>query len=274
VTLVGKDISKWRQGVLLSIDAITDLKLYHPDFPAETVVVVVSHDCDIAQDVESHVEVVVGHKVVKSNGSFTHGKNPRKLHIQYQGEDQSFVVELVQSQKTTVNKQTLFNYTPAEYKLSSERLNILQIWLSSRYLRAAYPDGFNDILKTFKIGDKISKILERQGSEITAIFFDIDNGEELEKAEGDTYQLYIYVLHSDKNYEQSLSAAEQVKKDLHAAFKEKLHSNTNGWQGIELTGIEVTSEFEIKYGEVKAMKKHMLDHLSLKADPQQPVLQV
>ena len=52
----------WRQGHLLGNDAIEALELHHAVAPDQTLVIVASHDCDLAQTsaVEPVVEVVVG----------------------------------------------------------------------------------------------------------------------------------------------------------------------------------------------------------------------
>jgi hypothetical protein len=72
----------WRQGHLLTIETIRRLGL--ADSGADTCVVVISHDCDLANanlTAEPHVEVIVGKIVSKPNGSFAWGKSPRTLHV-------------------------------------------------------------------------------------------------------------------------------------------------------------------------------------------------
>jgi hypothetical protein len=77
----------WRQGHLLCANAISALSLADTDLAEKTYVIVASHDCDLAQETgsEPFVELIVGH-LVEKDGNCTHGKNSRKLHIQFAGE--------------------------------------------------------------------------------------------------------------------------------------------------------------------------------------------
>lgn len=72
----------WRQGHLLSQDAITTLGLRHAARSEQTVVIVASHDCDLAQapEGEPKIEIVIGCLVTDKDGNCTHAKNARKLH--------------------------------------------------------------------------------------------------------------------------------------------------------------------------------------------------
>lgn len=79
----------WRQGHLLSQDAITTLGLRHAARSEQTVVIVASHDCDLAQapEGEPKIEIVIGCLVTDKDGNCTHAKNARKLHVEFVGGD-------------------------------------------------------------------------------------------------------------------------------------------------------------------------------------------
>ena len=68
----------WHQGHVLAAETVVALHLIPDVDLASTVVVVVSHDCDLAQvpGTEPSVEVVVGRRVSAADGNFTHGKIP------------------------------------------------------------------------------------------------------------------------------------------------------------------------------------------------------
>ena len=55
----------WRQGFILNGDSVKALDLVHPKSLDDTVVVVISHDCDLAQlpDTEPYCEVIAGFPV-------------------------------------------------------------------------------------------------------------------------------------------------------------------------------------------------------------------
>jgi hypothetical protein len=72
VRLWTRDTS-WRQGQVLLAETAAVLNLQHPGGPDETCVVMVSHDCDIAQEnlsVEPCVEIIVGRLITWSSPLF------------------------------------------------------------------------------------------------------------------------------------------------------------------------------------------------------------
>ncbi len=91
----------WRQGHVLTKQTIADLDLHDEQIPENELVVVISHDCDIANSSEDepNIEVIVGNKVSAANGNFTHAKNPRKLHISFENGEQPCIVELLAIEK-------------------------------------------------------------------------------------------------------------------------------------------------------------------------------
>ena len=134
----------WRQGHLLTDDAVKLLGLSHPDCPANTVVIVVTHDCDLVQLTSSEpvVEVVVGRRITDADGNYTHAKSARTLHIKFEG-DAPMLAEFVITAKRSISKETLVDFKPViEYRLSPSGQATLQRWLASRYRRSAFPDEF------------------------------------------------------------------------------------------------------------------------------------
>ena len=74
----------WRQGCVLTESTATALGLVHESDPACTCVMVVSHDCDLANDnlvTEPDVEAIVGRTVDKEVGNYAWAKAPRTLHL-------------------------------------------------------------------------------------------------------------------------------------------------------------------------------------------------
>ena len=167
----------WRQGSLLSLSAIECLELSHPEQGSEAVVIVASHDCDIAQDaaVEPIVEVVVG-KVLgmgsfSLDGNYTHAKNARTLHIPLAGETTQYV-EFVSTNKQSIDKRRLLDYQPdSHFCIEREPKTSFQRWLAFRYRRSAFPDEFERRLTKNKLHQKIANAMKKTSDHITAIFF-------------------------------------------------------------------------------------------------------
>lgn len=268
----------WRQGHLLSDEAIEALGLHHAATPDQTLVIVATHDCDLAQSPEGEpvTEVVVGRLVRDRDGNCTHAKNARKLHVEFAGAA-VFWAEFEATAKVPIDKLKLNEFVPrADAQLSSENQAIFQMWLASRYRRSAFPDEFERRLtaKEFKLHEKIAKAVKLHGELIAGVFFDVDGGEEVARAgPDDTYTLDIIILHSaDPDFAAAEKAAESAAKAIKKAFEEKLFDPTKTWKHIELHSCEPMSESVLTYQLFKQLKRWRLEHISLAAEPQQPVL--
>ena len=268
----------WRQGHLLGHDAIEALGLHHAVAPDQTLVVVASHDCDLAQapDGEPIVEVVVGRLVTDKDGNCTHAKNARKLQVEFAGAV-LFWAEFEATAKLSIEKRTLNDFVPRpEAHLSPENHAIFQMWLASRYRRSAFSDEFERRLtsKEFKLHEKIAKAVKPHGELIAGVFFDVDDGAEVARdGPDDTYTLDITILHAaDPDFEVAEKAAVAAAKAIEKAFKDKLFDPTKIWQHIELRSCDPVSESVLTYQQFKQLKRWRLEHISLAAEPQQPVL--
>jgi lactam utilization protein B len=149
------------------------------------------------------------------------------------------------------------------------------MWLASRYRRSAFPDEFERrLIKESKLHEKIAKAVKPHGALIAGVFFDVDQGAEITRAgSDDTYTLDITILHAaDPNFDAAEKAAETAAKAIEKAFKDKLFAPTQTWQHIELRSCEVLSESVLTYQLFKQLKRWRLEHISLGAVPQQPVM--
>ena len=268
----------WRQGHLLGNDAIEALRLHNAVPHAQTLVIVASHDCDLAQAPEGEpvVEVVIGRVLTDKDGNCTHAKNARKLHVQFAG-DAVFWAEFEATAKLSIEKRDLISFVPREdTRLSPENHASFQMWLASRYRRSAFPDEFERRLtsKEFKLHEKIAKAVKPHGELIAGVFFDVDEGAEVTRdGPNDTYTLDIIILHSaDPDFDAAEKAADTAAKAIENAFKDKLFAPTKTWQQIELRSCDPVSESVLTYQQFKQLKRWRLEHISLAAGPQQPVL--
>jgi hypothetical protein len=266
----------WRQGHLLSADAVEALGLSHPTASERTLAIVASHDCDLAQAPinEPFVELLIGRTVDELDGNFTHAKVPRRLHLML-GDEVPCLAEFEATAKVSIAKEALGEFAPrSESYLSPEGASTFQFWLASRYRRSAFPDEFEQRLKHQKLADKISKALKPHGDLISGIFFDVDEGREVtrEGAE-DLYTLDIYVLHpAEPDFAKAEAAATRSVEVISKAFTERLFNPTRTWRYIELRACEVVGESVLTYQQFKQLKRWRLDYLSLADDPPQPLL--
>ncbi|MBI3231276.1 MAG: hypothetical protein HYZ45_14265 [Burkholderiales bacterium] len=275
----------WRQGFLLDEVACREIFAQEP-LAQDSVVIVVSHDCDLAQDVqyEPMLEIIVGQKVAKLDGNCANAKNARKLHLTFDGTEghAGFCAEFVANQKQSIAKQQLAPYSPlATHQLSLANHTTLQKWLASRYRRSAFPEEFERRLKhEGKVAEKIDKIMKPLAASILAVLFDVDGGEEVARTEADDpYVLRIFIMyaadavlpagHPDagKNAKNAAQAVERIEEVFEKAM---LHDEQ--WRYIELQDCRAISEEVMTYARLKQLKQWRVEHMSLAADPQQELI--
>ena len=266
----------WRQGQVLGTESINALKLVDSEYLAECAVVVISHDCDVANDnliAEPFVEVVIGRKVAAAKGDFAWGKSPRTLHLEYSRADGRVFIELVATQKTLIDKNHLAQFLPdATYYLSQKSLYVLRNWLSVRYNRAAYPDQFINRMKDTKLDEKLANRI-RKYPDISTVFFDLDRGEDRDHSDGSPYELSVILAYapgeeSDITSDQVSSAEEEIKQ----LFVDRAYDpKTKSWNGIALRKCLLVSEDDITIAQSRKLSQWRLEHLSLRADDDQPV---
>lgn len=267
----------WRQGYLLTDEAVKSLDLTHPNYPDDTVVIMATHDCDLAQstEIEPVVEVVIGRQIANLNGNYTRAKTARTLHIGFEGDD-PLLAEFIITSKRSVSKAALGDFKPAVgRRLSPLGQVTFQRWLAARYRRSAFPDEFERrLVHETKLAERLTKAVKPHGELITAVLFDVDEGEErIRSGPDDVYVLDITLLHTvEPDYEAAASAANTAKKAIQDAFEKKLFDKQSGkWQHIELRYLDVISEEALTYRQFTLMKPWRLEYISLSSDPQQPI---
>lgn len=269
--------TEWRQGHVLTDQTVADLGLCDDQVPENALVVVISHDCDIANStqVEPDIEVIIGTKVSTANGNLTHTKNPRKLHISFEGGERLCIAELVAIKKRLIQKHLLIAHPPSEdFRLNPKGIGVLQRWLAARYRRAAFPDAFERRIKANGLAEKLQKILKPSGKHIRTIFFDVDDGEEImRQSPEDTYSLKVLVVYAtDPSPQDAEAAAAGAKTELESAFKECFCDAKGKWRDIELVYCEVISDEALSYHQSQYFKEWRLEHFSLKEEPQHPTM--
>lgn len=269
----------WRQGNVLDSIAISALHIAHPEFTTETAAIVISHDCDLAQSssVETFVEVIVGRKIAQSDGNYTHAKNARVLHLPCMAEGGGEVVlELSAIDKQLISKDDLAAFSPdSGLRLEPNERSILQRWLSLRYRRAAFPDEFDRRMRQSGVSERITRVLKRNGKNLRAIFFDVDEGREIARSGADdVYELSIYLLYDTQvDSDAADREANEVKNAIEAVFKARCCSDGVRWQNIELRECIVVSDQAMTVAQSHALRSWHADHISLRDDPPQSMLE-
>lgn len=261
----------WRQGNILSPEAVQHFGFANAIDEAATCVLVISHDCDLANDnleVEPDVEVIVGRFVKNESGNFTWGKAPRTLHSSAKNDGAQVWIELVTTSKQAIPKNTLAQFAPERScVLDGKALAVLRSWLGSRYNRAAFPDTFVNRMKELKADTKLAKVLEKQSELISFVYFDVDGGANVERKREDPYSLSIvlvYVCGDDATAAGDTAGklAEKVEETIQARIKD--HPTE-----IVLKSCFAISEDDLPVSQARVLNQWRLEYMTLKSDEEQ-----
>lgn len=266
----------WRQGHILTAEAIQALKLSHPETPDLTCVVVISHDCDLANDVlqiEPDVEIIVGRHLQKGDGNYFWAKAPRTLHVDVLQNDTAAVLELVATAKRLIPKEALAAFSPdAAYSFPGKSLSALCSWLGVRYNRAAFPDSFVNHLYQSKVDKRLAKIIEPVGNLLSAVYFDVDGGKEIDHSDGSPYGLKIVLAYPPgDDPEQTADDIEKLQTAIADLFEDRhFDPATDKWNGIDLIQCMSISEDDLPVSRARLLTQWRLEYMTLKAEKEKP----
>ena len=253
----------WRQGHVLTTDAIQALGLSHPETP----------DSTDALQIEPDVEVIVGCHLPKGDGNYFWAKAPRTLHIDVLQNDIAAVVELVATANLFIPKQALAAFFPdTAYSFPGKSLSALRSWLGIRYNRAAFPDPFVDRLSQSKVDKRLAKIIEPVGNLLSAVYFDVDGGQEIDHSDGSPYELKIVLAYpAGDDPEQAADEVEKLEIQIADLFEKKYFDQATGkWNGVALKQCMSISEDDLRVSRARLLTQWRLEYMTLKADEEQP----
>jgi hypothetical protein len=263
--------TNWRQGHVLTPEAAAHFRLVNAASPQSTCVVVVSHDCDLAiadLTVEGFAEVIVGRLVDRQDGNFAWAKSPRTLHYPVRCDGSIVHVELVATAKAQIPKSELAQFEPnSRMELDGQTLEVIRDWLSARYRRAAFPDGFVDRMRRTKADSKLAKALEEHGSVISFVYFDLDEGLSLERAEGVPYMLRIVlVFNPGDDPDATADAADAAAAAVEKAVTSRLPETDSA---IRLEACMAISEDDITVSQARELRIWRLEYMTHRAETDQ-----
>jgi hypothetical protein len=262
--------TSWRQGHVLLPETVSALNLQHQESPDETCVVVVSHDCDIAQDnlvTEPHVEVIIGRRLARVDNNYTLTKNPRILHLEMSRSGTVTAIALDATGKRSVRKDKLAEWThDSGYLLTAPDLVILKKWLGVRYNRAAFPNEFERRLTDLDLKAKIEKALRPANKIISAIYFKLDTFDEMRSTDSTPYELTIVLLYEPgRDPDKAAGQADKVALQISSDFEARCYIEaTDTWEYLKLKSCLAISEEDASVAQVKELQQWRLDQWSFK----------
>ena len=263
--------TNWRQGHVLPPEAAARFALTNAADPGSTCVVVITHDCDLANenlDAEPHVEVIVGRTVAAASGNYSWGKAPRTLHYPVERDGAPATVELVATEKAPLRKSDLAPFEPdPRFNLDGPTLAVLRSWLSARYDRAAFADAFVTRMRETKADIKLAKALEAHGKNVSFTYFDVDEGKCVERAEGDPYKLgVVLVFNPGDDPDAAADAADAAAEVVETGLRARL---PDGGTSIRLEACFAISEEDIPVSQARVLNHWRLEYMTHRAADEQ-----
>lgn len=253
----------WKQGRVIPAHMVVQLGLTKQEPEPSCLFMVISHDCDLAEDdleTEPLVELLRAQIIPTAAPDFTHAKSPNTLDLDVPFEDSTCAIRLKAFPKLTVQKATLCRAQPdPRFILDEKSGRILQKWLASRYRRAALPDALHGHLSAIR--RTLQEIGKKSPHSIIGFYLDHDPDEEIVDPEN-PYELWITVVYDHTVVGADLIASEAAKKI--AARLEKSFKTDTGWRSIHLRSCQARSDREFSLYDAQTLKLYTLEHISLK----------
>lgn len=273
--MLGRD-TDWRQGDLLTREAAAALGLVAAADERHRVIVI-AHDCDLPHESELCVEVIVAEVVVKEDSQLSYAKNPRRLHLAYEGINTApLILELRHGDRHSVPKADFAERAVKDHSLALpvDAKRVLKQWLAARYGRPAFPNEFEERLRKGKVERKIAKILEPDAKYLVGLFFDLGEQRGTEAVEGEPYALSVSVVYdANEGGADARRAAERVATQLRELF-ENIYGKPDVATEIALDACEAVADTYLTLADLRRVDQWRLEYVSLRDDDQGDFLPV
>ena len=270
--MLGRD-TEWRQGSLLTDEDAHSLSLVDTEDPGKRVIVI-SHDCDMANDTEEFVEVIIGDVIGRQDPMFAKARNPRRLHICFiDAKGSGLCLDLHQARKRQISKTELARLQGRDDKstLSDDEKRALKQWLAARYGRPAFPNVFENRLRKSvgrrkTVERQIAKILEPASQFLVGIFFDLGEERYCELPDGETYFLSITLAYdATEGGNDAREATEKVAEELRDLF-EAAYGAPDTATEIALESCRTVADTYITLADLRKVDQWRLEYISLQED--------
>ena len=270
--MLGRD-TEWRQGSLLVEEDTHSLGLVDPEDPGKRIIVI-SHDCDIPNDAEGFVEVIIGDVIDRQNPMFANARNPRRLHICFiDAEGNRLCVDLNHAGKRKMRKAELARLQGRDVKftLPEDEKRALKQWLAARYGRPAFPNAFENRLRKSvgrrkTVERQIAKIVEPASKFLVGIFFDLGEERHFELPDGEPYFLSITLAYdATEGGNDAREATEKVAEKLRDLF-ETAYGAPDTATEIALESCRPVADTYITLADLRKVDQWRLEYISLQED--------
>lgn len=278
--MLGRD-TPWRQGSLIAqADAIA-AGLFDEASSDLKRALVITHDCDLPNDKEPEVEVMVGDMVDKLNKQFARARNVRRLHLAFDtpsGTQQFLDLQITARQ--SICKSLIASAKPdSSWLLSDEEKRALKQWLAARYGRPAFPNAFEthlrkNVSKKETVEDRLGKALEKVSAHLVGVFFDLGENRAAELTDGSPYDLRITVVYdASEGGQPARLAAEEVVSEIRDIFQ-SAYGPPEAATEIALESCEAVADLRFPLSDLRKVDQWRAEYISLRQDPPESFLAV
>lgn len=267
----------WRQADLLTCKAAVALGLVGATDQGRRVIVI-THDCDLPHESELCIEVIIAELVIKDpkpDPQLSYSKNPRRLHLVYEGTDAApLIFELRHGDRRSVPKGDFAEHAVKDNSLALrfEAKRALKQWLAARYGRPAFPNAFEERLRKRSgkrnVEQLIAKILEPDAKYLVGLFFDLGEQRGAEAVEGEPYTLSMSVVYdATEGGSNARLSAERVAEQLRELF-ETTYGKPDVATEIALDACEAVADTHLTLADLRRVDQWRLEYISLRDDEQ------
>ncbi len=265
-----------RQGDILEQQVAISLGLFEVNECATKRAMIISHDCDLASNQESYIEVIVGEIIACVDGKYTGARHPRLIHLTFfdHSSKANIFVAFSQVHKKPIHKENIeITKIKADlFKLSSEEKRFLRQWLAARYARPAFPTNFENrlkknVTKKSNIESSIAKIIGENPEGLVGVFIDLHEHRDKELPNGEPYCLSIYIIYDGLNSIQVIrETAESLAKKLEQIFI-KFYGMPDVADEISLEKCIAVSDVSMSFSAIMKLDQWRIEYLSFMEDP-------
>ena len=129
-----------------------------------------------------------------------------------------------------------------------------------------------DRLTQSKVDKRLAKIIEPIGNLLSAVYFDVDGGKEIDHSDGSPFELKIVLAYPPgDDPEQAADEVEKLEIQIADLFEKKYFDQATGkWNGVALKQCMSISEDDLRVSRARLLTQWRLEYMTLKADEEQP----
>ena len=187
---------------------------------------------------------------IEKPGSYQNLKSARQL--EFKDGENAFQLDI--RDRCVVSRKLLCSWTPEE-QLLPESIGRIRLWISNRYVRAAFPDAFNARLANSqkKLFRKLKKNKDQANIDSIYVFVSDD-----EKAEGEEYEIKIAYIVNAKHFANVdyRAKAQKIADMIEASFAIK--------DSIDVLECDLISTSQFTLEQLTYYKRWDFDEISLR----------